>query len=360
MLSKWSGELLTKIYYDPKHPAAYGGVARLVSATGLRPNVVKDWLRSQRTYTLHKVARKKYGKRRYASSGIDHFWQADLVDMQSWASQNDGYKYILTVVDVFSKYAWAEPIKDKREAAVKAAFERVFASGRKCFKLQTDQGLEFFSGGMNRFFTEHEITHYAVKSADKASLVERLNRSLKEKMWRYFNHKNTYRWLEYLPELVSGYNAAKHTTTGLAPKDVTQDNEIPLWVKQETKLDDYTPKEVKLDVKIGDSVRVSKVKGPFAKGYLPNWSEEVFTVSQILNTKPIQVKVQDWNGEEIQGSWYLPEIQRVAKPELYRIEKVIETKRVRGKEMYLVKWLGYPNHFNSWVTREQIANADRA
>ena len=136
---------LKKIYYDPSHPAAFGGVAKLSAASGLSRKVVKAWLRGQATYTLHKAARIRFGSRKYRTSGMDHQWQIDLVDMQPHAQANDGYKYILTVIDMFSRYAWAMPIKTKSPKDVKPAFEAIFALGCKPFKAQSDQGLEFES-----------------------------------------------------------------------------------------------------------------------------------------------------------------------------------------------------------------------
>src|SRR6266853_190092 len=338
---------LEKIYYDPSHPAAYGGVASLVRATGLKPEVVKKWLKGQSTYTLHKPARIRYSTRKYYVSGIDHQWQMDLVDMQ--AHPNDGYKYILTVIDIFSRYGWALPIKSKSPRDVKPAFEQIFSTGRKPLKAQSDQGLEFESGIMQPFWKEHNIHQFSVKSAYKPSIVERFNRTIKTKMWRYFTHNNTYRWLEILPKLIDGYNNSVHRTIMKTPNQVSKENEIAMWMRQE-------PMGVRAHhgVKVGDHVRISKVKGAFKNGCLPNWTEEVFTVSRLLDTEPPQVKVKDYNGEEVVGSFYLPEIQLVDKPEVYRIEKSLEERKRRGKKEYLVKWLGYPASFNEWISQEKI------
>ena len=92
----------------------------------------------------------------------------------------------------------------------------------------------------------------------------------------------------------------------------------------------------------------------FEKGYLPSWTTEIFTVSKILDTQPIQVKVTDYDGNEIRGSFYLKEIQQVDMPDDFEIEEIIERKRVRGQMQYLVKWLGYPKSMNSWVSAADI------
>src|SRR5277367_5421641 len=131
---------LKEIYYDPSHPASYSGVAKLSAASGLSQKAVKAWLRGQATYTLHKAARVRFGSRkyhvRYGWIGMDHQWQMDLVDMQAYAADNDGYKYILTVIDMFSRYAWAVAIKSKSPKDVKPAFESIFVLGRKPLKAQ--------------------------------------------------------------------------------------------------------------------------------------------------------------------------------------------------------------------------------
>src|SRR5258708_2393406 len=153
--------------------------------------------------------------------------------MQVEAAHNEGYKYILVVIDIFSRYAWAEPVKSKSPKDVKPAFERIFAQGRKPFKIQTDQGLEFESATMQQFFNDRKIEQFSVKSQFKAAIVERLNRTLKAKMWTYFTHANTRKWLAILPKLVAGYNAALHRGIAMAPQEVDKEVEMELWMRNE-------------------------------------------------------------------------------------------------------------------------------
>ena len=162
-ISEENAQVLKVIYYDPTHPAGFGGVGRLVQAV---PNIpkkqIEEWLKDQQAYTLHRPARKsRYPTRPYRVGGVDHQWQADLMDMQSEAKHNDGNKYILTVIDVFSRYAWAEPCKTKSPKDVKPAFERIFErDGRKPFKIQTDEGLEFQAKTMIDFFNSFKIKQF--------------------------------------------------------------------------------------------------------------------------------------------------------------------------------------------------------
>jgi hypothetical protein len=205
---------------------------------------------------------------------------------------------------------------------------------------------------MKEFFAEYNISQYSVKSQFKASLVERFNRTLKTKMWQYFTHMRTKRWIDVLSQLVKGYNNSYHRSIRMTPNQVNDSNEMWIWLLNE-EADEKIPK-VKKHVKVGDHVRLSKAKNVFEKGYLPSWTTEIFTVSKILNTKPVQVKVKDSIVEEIQGSFYMQEIQQVDMPEDFEIEKIISRKRVGGQMKYLVKWLGYPKSANSWVTAADI------
>ena len=282
-------EDLNRIYYDPSHPAGFGGAVALARASGQNIKDVRAWLRGQASYTLHKPARIRFSSRKYKVSGIDDQFQADLVDMQAYAAKNDGFKHILTVIDMFSRYGWALPIKSKTAKDVKPAFESIFES-RKPIKLQTDSGLEFESNAMQAFWNLHNIKQFSVKSQYKAAMVERFNRTLKTKMWRYFTHNNTHRWLEVLPLLVEAYNNSRHRIIKMAPAEVNKDNEMKMWMSMQGLAVNACH-----SLKVGDSVRLSKVKNVFKKGYLPSWTEEVFSVSQLLNTDPPQIKVKDYN-----------------------------------------------------------------
>src|ERR1700722_10374979 len=104
----------------------------------------------------------------------------DLADMQTKSRYNNGFKYILTVVDVFSRYGWAQPLKSKSPVHVKVAIQKIFNQGRKPRKVQTDQGLEFEARAMKEFWADNHIEQYSVKSQHKAALVERFNRTIKD------------------------------------------------------------------------------------------------------------------------------------------------------------------------------------
>ena len=345
-----SAEILRNVYYNLKHPAGYGSVSKLVKATGLSPMKVKTWLKKQPTYTLHRQARRNYPTRQYIVHDIDEQWQADLADVSLLARENGGYRFILTVIDIFSRFAWSRPLKTKRGEEVAAAFKDIFAEGRIPKRIQTDQGKEFENRHVRSLFEQHDVELFSVKSAYKAAMVERFNRTLKHKIWRYLTSTNQRNWLSVLQDAVHSYNHSTHRMINRKPAEVTQEDVGDMR-------EEYLQPRPKGDDKfrVGDKVRISKVKSVFEKGYLPNWTEEIFTIAEV-NRKynPITYKLKDANGEVIEGSFYHYEIQDVTAPEQYLVEKVIRQER-RGREVWcLVKWYGYPASMNSWVRQRDI------
>jgi hypothetical protein len=108
---------------------------------------------------------------------------------------------------------------------------------------------------------------------------------------------------------------------------------------------------------VGDQVRISRIKGIFEKGYLPNWSEELYTVHEVKRTDPITYILKDMNGDIVTGGFYTEELQK-SKQEVFRIEKVLRKKKINGIEHGLVKWLGYDKKFNEWKPMSEIKQID--
>ena len=154
---------------------------------------------------LHKPVKRKYKKRKIVSFGIDDIWAADLVEMGSLAKHNDNFKFVLTVIDIFSKYGWAVPLKNKSGASVAKAFEELFKS-RKPNKIWTDKGKEFYNKDVSKVLEDKDIELYSTENEEKSAVVERWNRTMKEKMYKYFSANNTYKYIDVLDALVSQYN----------------------------------------------------------------------------------------------------------------------------------------------------------
>ena len=153
-------------------------------------------------YTLHKPRRRRFPTVPVIVGGLDDQWVADLVEVQPLAKYNRGIRYLLTVLDVLSKYAWVQPLKDKTGVALVHAFEKILKGRRHPNRLQTDRGKEFYNRTFQRWLDEQDIQHFSTEGDAKASVVERFNRTLKERLYRYFTATNTLRFDDVLPELV--------------------------------------------------------------------------------------------------------------------------------------------------------------
>ena len=162
----------------------------------------------------------EFERQKTFAKGIDDLFQADLVDMSGISSYNEGYRYLLTCIDVFSKYPWAIPLKSKSVEAVKQVFEKIFME-RKCNMLQTDKGSEFLNSTVQNLFKQNDIHHYTSENEDiKAAVAERFNITLKSKMWKYFTNANTRKFINVLGDLIDSYNNSYHRSINMAANEV--------------------------------------------------------------------------------------------------------------------------------------------
>ena len=262
--------------------------------------------------------------------------------MRAFSKHNEGYTFLLLVIDIFSKYGWVIPLENKEGKTVAEALKTIFKE-RKSEKLWTDKGKEFYNKNVKDF-----VELYSTENEEKSSIVERWIRTMKEKMWKYFTDNNTYTYIDILPDLVEDYNNTVHSSTKLTPVEASKKkNELTVWrnlYPDRLKIHDLTPK-----FSVGDEVRISKKKKTFEKGYTTRWTEEIFTITKIQNTNPITYKIADLQGEEIDGTFYEPELQKTEQ-QVFKIEKVIE----KRKNKSLVKWKGYSDKFNSWVDNKNL------
>lgn len=341
-------EKLDTYYYDTTKPGAYGGVAPLAKATAKPVREVKKWLSSQDTYTLHKPVRSQFKRRSVIVGGKDHQWQADLVDLSRLKKQNKDFTYLLTCIDVLSKYAWVVPLKNKTGDSLIRAFQSILKQGRCPKSLQTDKGTEFVNRKFQTFLKQQGIHFFTTHNEEtKASIVERFNRTLKTKMWRYFTKHNTHSYLPIIQHLVHAYNHSYHRSIKRTPSSVTATNQEQVW---RTLYDHHHDDIKRPKFRVGDRVRISQVRHKLRKGYLANWSEELFTVHSVKKGIPNVYIVMDDNGDALQGTFYEQELQKVSDKTWYRIEQVMKERKHKGRKQYLVKWFGYPHSFDSWVS----------
>lgn len=300
---------------------------------------------------LHKPARRNFPRRQTVLKGIHDLYQADLVEMKPHSKINKGYKYILTVIDCFTKVACAVPLTNKTGKSItegmKYALEKI---GKRVKNIQTDDGKEFFNKDFSELMKSSNINHYSTFSEKKAAIVERFNRTLKTAMYKKFSERGSYVWHDILSDLIKEYNEKRHRTIGMKPIQVNKSNESKVLKRIKSSTKPGLDKKPPFKFSIGDAVRLSKHKHVFAKGYLPNWTNEVFTVHRVQPTIPETYILKDSRGNMLHGGFYGHEMLKSKAGNVYLVEKVLKK---RGNEV-LVRWLGFDKSEDSWINKKDL------
>ena len=342
---------LLKLYFDPKSPCAYAGATALYREAkkyGIKFKQVQKFLEKHESYTLHKNVRRKFPRNKTVAVGIDSDWQAELADLQRISHWNDGYRYLLVCVDVLSKYAWVQPVKNKTAIETANVFQHILKQDRKPWRLYTDKGKEFLGKPFQDMLSRNDIQFIQSESPDvKASIAENFIKPLKGRLWRYFTKNKTNRYIDILPQIVEGLNKRHHRIINRRPIDVNFGNEHEVW---ETLYGKRNATK-KFRFRTGDKVRMLKKKDTFQQGYLENFTREIFTVSECIKRNPPVYKLKDWEGETITGIHYESELVKVheGSDPVYEIKDVLKKRNRNGIKELFVSWKGYPNKFNSWV-----------
>lgn len=348
--------LLRKIYYDASHHASFSTEEKLFQAalkedaTVTRQDV-RNFLLNQYTYTLHKAGRKHFLRNQVIVPGPEEQLQADLVDMQEFVQANDGYRYLLTAIDVFSRKAFVVPLKDKRAKSIVNAFKTVLKTISP-LKIQTDRGTEFKNSSVESSLEKENIKlFYTFDEEIKCAVVERFNRTLKGKMFKYFTATGKRRYIDALPSLVASYNNSVHRSIGMRPNDVDRTNSPIVFEKLYGKKDRRSlltrnPVE-KVTFSVGDKVRIRYHLSQMDKAYYPNYTDQQFTITRINRSYPrITYVIKDWQDNIVGGKFYREELTPVGEDAPYRVEKIL--KRDNKTKRVLVKWLNYPAEAASW------------
>lgn len=354
-ISKAVLKKLSDIYFNPENPASFSSVNKLWNAVGMKipKKVVNNWLLGQQTYTRHKPIRLKFRRNCYILDNIDELWETDLIVMGSeYDKYNDGVKYILVAIDCFSKYIFTTPLHRKTTDAIIDGFKKIFdCTERRPQRIQSDKGGEFDSRKFKKFMKDNDIIFNTTNNYDtKCSIVERVIRTIKTKLFKYLTYSNSYRYIDVFEKIVKSYNDSYHRTIKMPPSKVNDKN-ILLVYKNIRQSQKAPTKEKSPKLKVGDYVRIGKYKNVFTKGYKCNFTEEVFKVKTVIRRKPVVYRLVDLDGEDIEGVYYEQEVQKVVFDEgaALAIETIIKQRR-KGKSLqYFVKFRGYPTKFNAWV-----------
>ena len=249
---------------------------------------------------LHKPIIRKFKKRKIYSSYKNNIWGANLV-----SKFNKGFRFLLCVIDIFRNYARVGPLKDRKGISIINTFQKVLKqSDKKTNKIWVDKGSEFYNNSFKKWLQDNDILMYYTYNEKKLVIGERFIKTLKSKIYKYMNSISKHVYIDKLDDIVNEYNNAYHRTIKMKPI-IVKDN---AYINIDKEVNNKDPK-----FKVVDHVRISKYKNLFAKGYARNWSKEAFVIKKNKNAVPWTYVINYLNGEEIIGTFYEKELQKISK-----------------------------------------------
>lgn len=357
---------LSDFYYDTKNPSSYAGPLVLYRALQdadlgytYSLSYVKRWLNDQDSYSRHKPVRHRFKTAKVRSGGLNDQFDIDLADVQNLSKYNDGIRYLLFSIDVFSRYLRVVPLKDKTAKSILQALKLIFSQITPS-KVRSDKGSEFNNRYVRAYLRKCKIKYFTTNNPPKANYAERVQRTIKDRLYRYFSKARSYRFIDDLANIVNSYNNTKHRSLNyVSPANVTQENQADLWsyLYLRKKKGEKTPAKPRFKYKVGQLVRLAYTRYVFRRSYQEHWTSEIFKIkSRFLEQNIPLYKLRDFHDKPIVGNFYESELSAVSKSEdaLWIIEEKIRKRRRRGVIEWLVKFEGWPNSFNQWVKESDI------
>ena len=240
---------------------------------------IADFLRQHDVHGVYRrIVKREFPRRRVIARFPFELFMADLMEFPQYKYRNRGFRFALILIDVFTKKLYTAPLKKKTKDETAQAFETIFKDFDEFpINLVTDRGREFYNKEVQKIFVSYGINHYSTptKTKWKASVAERVIRTIKSRLFKYFKTNKTTNWVDVLPQLTANYNSIPHKSHGFPPDDVSSENRDQVFKK----LYPQNTLTIVCKLKIGDKVRKIKDKTLFEKGYTENWSEEIYNIS---------------------------------------------------------------------------------
>lgn len=307
----------------------------------VRKKDINKFLKTQRYYTLYKQSTTKKTRNPYTTHTIDELWQLDLMSIPSLAKHNSGIVHLLTCIDVFSRFAFVRPLNSKHPHEVVRNLVNIFkTTNRRPWRIESDAGREFVSKTMHNFLKTQFIDFRVVTTTlpAKACYVERLIRTLKQRIMRYLNWKkltqqpNPYRYIDALPMIVDDYNRTPHSVIKIAPQHVSRANSAQLYERVRKRWINIEPQEPKLYK--GLYVRVRRKRNQFEKESMkPVWSDQIFKIVRTIKRKPYPVyEIADLKNKIVKGKLYEHELQPIDAPDNTPVQ-IIKHPNIFDKKM---------------------------
>ena len=290
-------------FFDLNKTSAFSSPKEVARIAKQPERKVRAWIEKQDVWQRHKPVRYRFPQRQTTGDAIFTHIQADLGDWTPLANSNRGKRWMLLMVDCYSRYVIARALSRKTGAEVAAALEDCFKQiGTFPNYLITDLGKEFYNSNVKNLLREHHTELISPSSDQKAAICERMQRTIKGRMYKYFTHSGKRNWVTVLQKVVDGINNSHHRILKATPNEIVNGEKQPAPVKE------FVSKK---KFNVGDRVRLAKKKELFRKGYESGWTEEIFTIVRVLSTNPVTYHVVDDKGVLIKGIFYPQELVRV-------------------------------------------------
>lgn len=298
---------LDKIYYNPK--TGLVGINKLLDkAKELHPEekwsqeIINTYIKSQKTSQI--FAKKKKVNIPITAPYKSYNYQADLMDVSRWSRQNKGIHFLLCVVDIYSRYAWIYPLKNKTAKSVSESLDDLF-SNNPPKKITTDNGKEFLNSEVNRIMKKYSVSHHSNEPGDhnKLGIIERFNRTVRELIAKYQVAADSYTYIDVIDDLVNNYNNHTHSTIKAKPIDVWNGKSQPYIERDTPDLSNY---------EIGTNVRILEPTTKFSKSSDPKWSDEIYTIrARDGNRLLLSDKRKKFSVNELQPIYLKPESNKI-------------------------------------------------
>ena len=353
-------EEILNSFHTPGHPIAYSAPSAVARFFNISEKKVRDILEHSDTYVLHREYKRPRVFNPYFIYNRRELVQADLIDIQSIHTTNDNVKYLLVIIDVFSRKIWVYPLKRKNSGSMMEAL-RAWQQDidRLPEVFSTDHGTEFFNRPVQNFFASNNVDQQLAVGTSKAAIAERVNKTLQILIYKYLTDKETLRYIDVLPQLVETYNNRKHRALAyqFSPNEADLPrNEPEVLGIHRARIQKVKRKKPKF--KVGDIVRVktdSRVIDTAKRAYAEQFRGEYFTIFRVNTRLPIPLYYLRSNNtnEEIRGGFYAEELQRV-QGNVYKIEAVLRRRVRRRRREALVKWKYFGPEHNSWIPERDL------
>lgn len=303
---------IRRAYTSPGHPAAFGNSHILRYFKPYKDLI--QVLESIPAYTRYRIRHKP----KYHNPFIVHKKrkqvQMDLIDISKLKSSNNGVKYLLVAIDIFTKKASVQPQVNKSAATTRDSVKKALIElgPPKPEQLVFDRGKEFTNKIFDEFARTNNIQIFHPEGEHKAAIAERFNRTIQSLIYKFLATQPSDHYLSHLPKLVETYNSRWHRTIRMTPNEAEKpSNSYKLRALMNDRIANLREKALPPKYQKGDRVRLKYFKGTFKRGYNPQFRNEVFIIKKVQRHLPIPVySVVDQKGEAVTGDFYEQELQR--------------------------------------------------